>query len=333
MRLQSVLDMVGGELMHSTSITHFKDIQFYPKSVNRGDLFIAFKKNSILEAIENGAYGVLFDGELTLDLSRDVATISVESLMHSSIKLLRFILLNRTYKFFFMNSIMFHIAKRINSSSGIIFLKDSYLDNFHKIINADNETIFFSYDEDFISKIWPLYSVVDNSGAKIELIKRYLFEINIKYNREYYHRLRVPPIFLKELSKLLKFYEDEKLSLSLRVVNFIRHFEPVYIDKFLNSKEFGKSDRVLIFEPNYRFADIEIRYLEESTKWGDRVYLISEDLVNLLNLNIEFITFKGLDELSEILKSLNFNFALIIGISFRDLKPKFNKKEQIVRLF
>ena len=331
MRLGSVLDIVGGDLINSSSISHFNEVKFHSKSIKNGDLFIAMDKSFINEAIENGAYGILFDEDVKFKKNLDVAFIKVDSIFNASLKLLRLIVLSKSYKFYLMNSLMFELSKYITTSKKIVFLSESNLDNFHKIVTSEDNTFFFSTDQNFLNIIWPRYNTIDKISKNLQVIKEYLFESTILFEDEFIYKAKISPMFLNELSKLLNFYSENSIEFSLKSLSFIKHFEPIFIDKNLFIKDFAKTNRVLIIEPDLNLFIKEVPFLIENTKWAKTILLLPSQKNSIKIKNIKF--FKDNQELIKILKTEDFNFSLIGGLSSNELKPLLNKKIEEYTLF
>jgi len=329
MRLRSILDMIGGELKNSSSVSYFNEIRFNPKSVKRGDLFILFKEreNDLKEAIENGAYGVIFDFNLKIEKNLDIAYIRVKSSLISSLKLIRFLLLNRSYSFYLLNPIKFELAQKISLEKNIIFLNDSKIDNFHKIVSADSDTIFFTQDREFIEQVWPLYHKIDSTKKEqIEIVNKYLFETTFHYRNELYSRAKLPFIFVDDLINLISFLKNNQLNFSLKNLHFTSHFEPIFLDSNLYIKEFSKSNRVLIFENSEYLLKKEIEYLFKNTKWAKSyIFLPKKIKLDLEIAKDRVCYFKDNDELYSLLQNLTFNFILIFNADLKNLKSKLQK--------
>ncbi len=330
MRLTSVIDIVGGELINSSSIAHFNDIKFYPKSIRQGDIFIAFDKTLIYEAVENGAYGILFEGDIKFEHKLDVALIKVNSILNSSLKLFRLILLNKSFKFFLLDDVSFELAQKIITHKKVAFLTTSNLDNFHKITISEEETIFLSSNVEFLNTIWPLYEVINKESLDLIVIKEYLFETTFSFKDEFFYKAKISPFFIKNLSKVLEFCNSYDIELSLKLLNFIKHFEPIFVDKYFHIKEFAKSDKVLIFEPDLKLFVQEMEFLTENTKWAKNKFFLIDSLNSDLK-NVNF--FNNNQSLMQMLKTINFNFSLIGGIQAQDFKILLDIKIEEKSLF
>lgn len=330
MRLQSILDMVGGELKSSSSVTYFNEIKFVPKSVKRGDLYILYQDDidKLDEVIRNGAYGVVFDCDLKIDSKLDIAFIKVNSSRLTSFRLLRFLLLSCSHRFFLLNSLNFDFAKRIITDKSVIFLADSKeRNNFQKIISADSNSIFFTKDKEILEAISPLYNTLKYDFVeKFSLVDTTLFESSFIYDMELYHRAKIPKIFLDNLLELVSFLKCEGVSFSLKQLSFTEHFEPIYVDKFLSIKDFSKSDKVLICESCPTLIESEFNYLFESTKWAKSLFAISKYRdIYFDGIKVD-IVFKDENDLIDKLLERTFNFVLVFGIDSRQLKERLNQK-------
>ena len=59
MQISSLIDIIGGRLLNSPSISFIYSFKTDPSKVNEGDLFIARTINDIPLAVQNGAFAIV----------------------------------------------------------------------------------------------------------------------------------------------------------------------------------------------------------------------------------------------------------------------------------
>jgi len=98
-------------------------------------------------------------------------------------------------------------------------------------------------------------------------------------------------------------------------------------------KEFGTSDKVLIFEKSTHLIESEILFLQNQATWAKIIYLIphtNKKILSLSLIDIENIFFyNSQDEIKNLLKSRNFHFALIVGIDKSILAKPLSRQTQL----
>ncbi|MRJ02477.1 MAG: hypothetical protein GXO19_05880, partial [Epsilonproteobacteria bacterium] len=94
MRIENLIYLVGGELLNVPAIRSIRGITSHLARVRRGDLYIARDSSLVADAVERGAYAVLFQGEVGI-IDPEIAWIRVEGLYESVQRLLRFSLVER----------------------------------------------------------------------------------------------------------------------------------------------------------------------------------------------------------------------------------------------
>ena len=58
----------------------------------------------------------------------------------------------------------------------------------------------------------------------------------------------------------------------------------------------------------------EMEFLQQHSTWAKTIYILPHTLKDQLDYNIDIIFYKTTKELKQILKELNFHFALIVGV-------------------
>lgn len=322
MRLENLLALTQGQLIGEPSVSLFDAIAFDPRKVKRGSLFIAYNPDDIPEALANGAYGVLFEKPTQIG-DPEIAWIKVESIDEALIKLLRFHILDKKIIAYACDPITLHLSSIVDTRDKIHKVEGSMQEIWDALWPLDSMAIvLFSpslISPDLFVEYRPLEAA---STKKIEIIEQTLFETSFIYADIFYERQMLSPFFIPYLEHLLHFYD--KLSLEYQLKNFskIGHFIPLFMNKRLEVKDFGSSERVVIFEPYLEFIEEQTSFLNEQATWAKIIYILPDRLRNEKSESVENIFFyRYPEEIVLMLQAKDFHFALVGGVDKTILKP------------
>jgi ferrochelatase len=113
------------------------------------------------------------------------------------------------------------------------------------------------------------------------------------------------------LERLLHFFKSKKINFKLRHFTPIPHFEAIFTNSALEQKEFGASDKVLIFEPSFELVESQIAFLKRQANWAKIIYIIPEYKKEKFADEPNIFTYRNKRDIIEILKNGSFHFALI----------------------
>jgi len=312
MRLENTLALTHGKLINEPFVNSFENIVFEAKAVKRGDLFIAFDEASIEEAVFNGAYGILFDKPTQISDS-EIAWIKVKSVDDALKRLLRFRLIEKEITSFKCNEIILKLALQIITEPNFIAISGDIKTIAQMLWSVDsNAVILFCptlCDSSIFTDIRELPRL---ANADINIIEKTLFETSFIYDDIFYERQLISPFFIPFLNELLNLFKSQKINFRLRKFLPIEHFEAVFTNKNFELKDFGTSDKVLIFEKNIDLIAQEIEFLQESANWAKIIYILPFSYKNEEQENMYH--YKNQNEIVGILKEQSFHFALIVGV-------------------
>ena len=336
MRLENILALTHGKLINSPFVNSFENIVFEAKAVKRGDLFVAFDENMIEDALFNGAYGILFD-KPTQIADNEIAWIKVDDLDDALKRILRFLLIDKEIEVYETNEIVLKLALQIITEPNFIALHGDIQTLYKMLSDIQNGTsILFAPEltpSDLFTNTKPLPA---NGTEAINIIEQTLFETSFIYDNIFYERQLISPFFIPYLEQLLYLFKRLKIHFRLRKFTPIDHFEAFFTNKNFEIKEFGTSDKVLIFEKNTQLIRDEIIFLQEQAAWAKMIYLIPQNSFNLLDEDIKsnknLISYRTCDEIRNILKQHIFHFALIVGAD-KSILNKPLEKETALSLF
>jgi len=314
MRLENVLALTHGTLVNEPFVKEFTNVVFEAKAVKRGDLFIAFDEQSIEEAILSGAYGIMFCKPTQISDS-EIAWIKVENLDQALKRLLRFKLIDKEIVAYECNEVLLKLALQIMSEPNFIALNGDLKSVFKKLWDVEQSSIILFcptlVSRDIFTNIQTLSS---NPVEKINIIEQTLFETSFIYNNVFYERQLISPFFISYLEILFHFFKRLNINFRLRRFTPIDHFEPVFTNKNFEIKEFGASDKVLIFEKNMELINMQMSFLQKEAAWAKLIYILPHTYnAPQDEKNANIIIYKNINEINNILRSNSFHFALIVG--------------------
>ena len=314
MRLENLLALTHGKLVNEPFVNSFLNIVFDAKLVKRGDLFIAFDESTIEEAIFHGAYGILFDKPTQIRDS-EIAWIKVEDAENALKRLLRFRLIEKEVVVYSCNEILLKLALQVMTEPNFIAVSGTMKDISHSLWNLDNGTTLLFCPKITDEKIFTDIKTLPKTGINpITVMEQTLFETSFIYDDVFYERQLISPFFIPYLEELLHFLKSAKINYRLKKFTPIEHFEAVFTNKNFEEKEFGTSDKVLIFERDADLIESEIKFLQTNASWAKIIYIIPSSHKDIYINQDRIYPYSDKDEIVPILKENSFHFALIVGV-------------------
>ena len=298
MRLVNIVALTQAKLVNEPFVNSFETIVFDAKKVRRGDLFVAFIEEDIEEAIFNGAYGVMFDKPTQITDS-EIAWIKVDTLLKAITKLLRFRLIEKEIVSYKTDEVIISLSKQIITPPSFVTIDANVKDIFLTLWNIDTKSILLFTpsltDENIFTDI---KDFPENSVKLIDIKEKTLFETSFICNDVFYERQPLSPFFIPSLEKLLNLYKNLNVNYRLKKFTPLKHFKAIFVTKDLIVKDFGTTNKVIIFETDKTLIKQQQQFLKENATWADIIYILGE---------------KSENEILDILKKYPFHFALVLG--------------------
>ncbi len=313
MRLENVLALTHGKVVNEPFVKTFENIVFDATRVKRGDLFIAFDEGSIECAVLNGAYGVLFDKPTQIS-DREIAWIKVQDINDALQRLLRFKLIDKEITVYECNQIVLKLALQVMSEPNFIALSGDIKSIVKQLWDLPSKSTVLFSPALTPKEIFTDVKSITTSIEPINIVEQTLFETSFIYDNIFYERQLISPFFMPYLEELLHLFKTLKINFRLRKFTPIDHFEPVFTNKNFEIKEFGTSDKVLIFESITHLIDSEIAFLRKQANWANIIFVLPFQENRSYEENADIHTYKNKKEILEILKSNSFHFALVVGV-------------------
>ena len=317
MRLENVLALTYGTLVNEPFVKIFTNVVFEAKAVKRGDLFMAFDETSIEEAILNGAYGIIFSKPTQISDS-EIAWIKVQSIEDALKRLLRFRLIDKNIKAYETNEIVLKLALQVITEQNFIAVLGDVRELSRELWDIDEgSSVLFCpalCDKEIFTNVIELS---DRPYLHVNIIEQTLFETSFIYNDVFYERQLISPFFIPYLEILLHLFKNLEINYRLKKFMPIDHFEAVFTNKKFEIKEFGTSDKVLIFEKSCELIESEVLFLEREVTWAKTLYVLPsshENMSNKVKNREDVVLYKSQNEILNILRENHFHFALIVGV-------------------
>ena len=330
MRLENILALTQGNLLWEPTVSIFENVVFDPSKVKRGSLFVAYSADDIPEALLHGAYGVLFERPTQITDS-EVAWIKVENIDAALKKLLRFYLLEKELQVYACDPITLHLSTMITTPPSFCNVEGSMREVWEKLWPLEKKAIvLFSptlTDPDIFIEHSQLIRAQENT---ITIIEQTLFETSFIHNDTFYERQMLSPFFIPYLEHLLFFYTFLRIPFQIRGFSKMGHFIPVFTNARMEIKEFGTSERVVIFEPLLELIDEQIDFLDAQASWAKIICLLPESMRSALTIGVDNILFyRYPEEIIALLQSRDFHFALVAGVDKSVLRPSRSSMKQL----
>jgi ferrochelatase len=314
MKISSIVDIVNGELLNSPAISFITQAHTVLNKINDGDMYLSSNEDQIKQAISQGAFAIVYDIELDISLlNMEIAFIKVISLEDAITRLLRFYLSNKKIIAFYIDEISYNIFTIYKSySKNTVFLSNNAKDNFELIYNTNKKSMVMSTNKDFLTKIYPKYKEFKISKYQISnLIVHSLFETSFSVKNKYFHKLRLPLIYIDNFISVLEFLALD--SCNTNKLHNLKYMKAIFINRSNQIIQYGKSNRFIIANANANINYLEIAFLQKFYSYG-KIKIINSNVINKILQNIKdkdynvlYITSKNHDELIDILQVLQKN--------------------------
>ncbi len=331
MRLENILALTHGKLVNEPFVKIFENIVFEAKSVKRGDFFIAFDEETIEDAILNGAYGVMFDKPTQIS-DTEIAWIKVNECEDALKRLLRFRLIEKDIAVYECNEIILKLSFQVITEPNFIAVNGDIKSIHKQLWHVENNSTLLFCPEICDRNIFTDIKQLSTTAVEpITIMEQTLFETSFIYDNTFYERQLISPFFIPYLEELLHLYKTLKINYRLRKFTPIDHFKAVFVSKKFEIKEFGTSDKVLIFESNADLIKSEITFLKKSANWANLIYIIPHAIDDFEDENI--FVYENSNKIIDILKNNSFHFALVVGVDKSILSKPITSQAQLTLNF
>jgi hypothetical protein len=309
--LDNLTSLINGQLLSDVTITSFNAITDKASRVQRGDLFVCVDQdnNSVDEALQNGAYGIVFD-KITPKLDNETAWIRVEDCFEAHLKLLRFHLMPKNIEVYYTDIYTLEYIQMLQLGQECKVISDTISTVTNKLWNLEASQKLILKDQSEIKTLFPMAIEIDLLGdISFESVTPY--ESNLSIEGLHYKRLRIPQVLHRSFNKAWSFLNENHIPLKFETLALPRSFSLNFCDTQLNIKEFGKGSFTLFFSDDLEMIKAFDKSLSELSPWIKIKHFFNKKHKDL-SYNQSTI-FSDRENLIHLLKDERFDVAIIMG--------------------
>lgn len=308
MTIDALLNLTDGSLQNSPTIQAIEGATVFHSKVEHGDLFVSSNQEEIDMAINNGAYGIIYDEENIVITDPEIAWIKVSSIQDAAFKLLRYVILEKEAEFYLLSEHENSFLKMILlQKSNIAFITNDWRKAFEQILNS-SQKLFVGTNEILMKHIKPDITKLKEMADGYPVTDT-LFKSTFRVGKYVYQDKELVPFHLDALLRVIALCDAQELPYSIDRVKYTKHFVPIFIDSDLNRAQSSKSDRVVIFTDNLKDINQAREYIKYNGTWVKSIVL-TPPKVKVENLTRPF-WFENEEEVRETLKNVQFNYAFV----------------------
>lgn len=308
MTLDNLLPLVDGKLLNNPSISSFSAVTDQASRVQRGDLFVCIDQdlNSISKALDNGAYGIVFD-KTRPQMDNETAWIKVDSCFDAHLKLLRFHLMPKQVEVYYSDIYTLQYISMLKNSAECKVISEDISDITSKLWQLDDAQKLLLKDQPDLRTLFPMAKKLTLGDMK--LISISALESDLEFDALHYNRLKVPQVLQAAFNTALTFLQEHHIPFSLQGLSFPANFDLIFCDTFYELKEFGKGKLILLFTQDLELAQAFLGSVAELNPWMRTKIFLKQNLNNLSYNN--FIFFEDDIALRDLLQNPDFDLAVI----------------------
>ena len=214
MKIEDIVNLTEGTLTNTPKVQAIQGASVYYSKIEHGDLFFSSSQEEIDQAIENGAYAIVYADDSIVKKDDEIAWIKVSDLQLAAIKLIRYVTIKKEAKFFLLSEHELTFLKMILvHKSNIKFITDEWKKAFEHILNSDC-SLFVGADKALLELIKP-----DVSKLKKEVdgyaVSDTLFRTTFKVGGFVYQEKELIPFHLEYLLRVIDFCDTQELDYSV----------------------------------------------------------------------------------------------------------------------
>ena len=308
MKIEDILNLTEGILSNTPQINAIESATVYVSKVEHGDLFFSSTQEEIDQALDNGAYAIIYDDENIIKKDNEVAWIKVSDIKLAAFKLIRYVILQKEAQFFLLLAHELTFLKMIvTQKSNIAFIANDWRKAFEQILNTTG-TLYVGTDKELMKLIKPDVQKLERQVDGYVVFDT-LFKTTFKVNGYVYQEKDLIPFHLEYLLRVIHFCEQHTLPYDIERLHYTKHFSPVFIDTQLKSTQASKSAKVAIFTNNIQDIIEAREYIKRSNTWVKGIVL-TPPKTKIPGIDRPH-WFENPQQLRELLKNTLFNYAFI----------------------
>lgn len=310
MKIEDILNLTEGVLTNTPQVQAIESATVYQSKVEHGDLFFSSNQEEIDQAIDNGAYAIIYDDDSIIKKDDEIAWIKVSDIQLAAFKLIRYVILKKEAQFFLTSEHELTFLKMIlTHKTNISFIPNDWRKAFEQILNTDG-TLYVGTDKELMKLIKPDVKKLERDVDGYVVFDT-LFKTTFKVNGFVYQEKDLIPFHLEYLLRVIHFCDANSLPYDIERLRYTKHFTPVFIDGELNTTRSNQSDKVAIFTDNIPDIVEAREYIKRSNNWVKGIVL-TPPKTKVPGIDRPH-WFENEEEVREILKNTLFNYAFILN--------------------
>jgi hypothetical protein len=312
MNVQALLDITGGRLLTPSSVSEFRAVCFESCKIHRGDLLISDELEEIQDALVRGAYGIMTTLSLSVD-DREIAWIHVGLLSKALIRIMRFIVLQKSIQTYLFSRTMFDIAKQAIQESSVLFQRDSVTALCDMLFSCHDVSVLLLYDHKIAQDIAPNYRIWQTSHACLVTPLRLRFPHPCLSAPE--KEVDLPTLFVHEFEAVQRFCQCYTFSFHALMIHYTSTFYPVFVNCNFDAVAHGRSDQVIVLSEWTDDFGLIVKGMMQHASWAKLLFLCHVSCKTEC-ADIPFVaSFTTQDDLFSVLRNAPFTFAIVFGKS------------------
>ncbi|CAM2905737.1 hypothetical protein [Helicobacter burdigaliensis] len=340
MGVNEIVEIAYGTLLNQPSISYFTNICDNLLEVREGMLFIAYDEKEIQEAIQKGAFGILFSGNFAMK-DEEVAWISVEDIEFSLLRILRHYIMINNILFFALKLDEYEILDSILvNKKNYACVNGSLVQLIQKVIKGESSHIFYKNTNERLYEVVKEVHILDKIKLSEEeysfkLISYSLFSMKILYGhtQSLEYTIPIPKLFIQSFAKVLSLAESYSLEVKLENIAMLSNFKPLYVDNKGFLAAFGSTNQVLIATEDLKLYEQFLAYFNLYAKWARLLFFVPNPYKEIFKPYVDMRFFYNKEELFNKLASEKYNFAIILGVDSKILEEHYIHNEKQTDLF
>ncbi|WP_201353389.1 hypothetical protein [Hydrogenimonas urashimensis] len=294
MRLESVLAVTGGRLLNSPSISGFDTVALSPRKVTRGSLFVAKRREEIVQALQQGAYGIITDLDL-VPQDEEVAWIRTDNLAEAMVRLLRLWLVENPRNIRYVPAADLEFVEQIGSQRSLVIIAGSEEQMSETLFLSHAEQILLCGARPFIERIGASVEPIEPAPVACTVTSSKIFETSLVLDGTYHPHLFVIPCMVPHLLHAVGILKTLSLPYFLQHLHHTPSLKPVFVDACGREVAYGSSEHVLVFAENSLLC--ACKELFENATWIRRRIFFPKQIKFNCDIKMTMYPYESLERL------------------------------------
>lgn len=305
MKIDNFIRIIDGRLITKPPIDAFASICFDLHRLSHADLFVDVNtsREDIHHALQKGAYAIVTTLKYENE-DEECAWIEVAHIEQMLIRMMRYTITQKSLTLLCLSPIQAALLEQIHTPKSYRYLKNDLVSIAKTLLNAKEHEGFYSDDALLLANIAP--TAIQPTIQTYPCTHKGLFLSTFEHHGIIYSDQKIPSHHVNALLSLLNVCDEQSIAYDINLLSFSAHFYPQFVSHVLVKKEFGASDKVLIFEPLETLMEAHLAYMQ---RFGITPLLCLAKDVRLPIDNAHY--FSSYEELHAILLTHTSTYALI----------------------